>query len=106
MQILKRNRPHPTSNCQQSHVCSKGTVNDCQKCSQYTDHRFTCFLKKLSAIEPGHSDDDDGAFDSDNPHVESNGPCPNEQQSVSLSGYRIVEFKKDLRPELTHVLCF
>ena len=34
----------------------------------------------------------------------ANGLCPDEQQSFSLSGYNINEFKQDLRPELSHVL--
>ena len=36
----------------------------------------------------------------------ANGLCPDEQQNVSLSGYRLDESKQNLGPELTYVLRF
>jgi hypothetical protein len=94
MQILKRNCPHPASNCHQSHVCFKGTVNDCRKCSQDTDQRFTWLLKRHQQANL----DILMLMLVITRTLTANGPCPDEQQSVSLSGYRKDEIKQDLRP--------
>ena len=76
---------------------SKAPMNGCRKYLKDSGQRFTWLLGlHQQTTKPGYSDDD--AFGTHT--LTANMPCPDEQQSVSLSGYRNDEFKKDLRPQL------
>ena len=98
----KENCAEPASNCHQPHVCFKGTVNDCQKCWQDTDQRFTWLLKRyqqtnltilMMMLVITHT-------------LTANGPCLDEQQAALLSGYRNDEFNQDLHWKLSYVPFF